>query len=81
MEALKLKYKNLNGRSNIKSYNYGEDFIEVTFFTGAVYRYSTLNCSIEEINTMKKLADKGSDLNSYIMKNVKTKYDPNPKRS
>jgi hypothetical protein len=67
-------YKNTNGDSGISAYEYGPDFIRVQFSDGAVYLYTNSSAGIQNIMTMKKLADQGNGLNSFINKNVRKSY-------
>ncbi|MET4732973.1 hypothetical protein ABIE64_001681 [Thalassospira sp. MBR-102] len=67
------KYANRNGNSGVDSYEYGNDWIVVTFTTGSTYRYSYRSAGAENIEQMKILADAGSGLNSFIMKNPRVR--------
>ena len=68
-------YSNLNGKSSIVGYNAGFDRISVKFRDGRVYTYSYSKAGVYHVENMKKLAEQGYGLNSYIMKNVRNKYD------
>ncbi|MGB3367233.1 MAG: hypothetical protein WBA54_07085 [Acidaminobacteraceae bacterium] len=67
-------YKDINGDSGVKGYEYGSDYINVQFSTGATYSYSYQSAGNGNIEQMKKLADLGDGLNSFINLNVKYKY-------
>jgi len=70
-------YKNLGGDSNVSSYEIGEDFI-IVYFKGSSrrYRYSyNGGAGKNHVDTMKKLAQKGEGLNSYIITRVNKLYD------
>lgn len=67
-------YANLGGNSNVVSYDYGDTYIIVRFGTGKPYTYSYESAGKVNIETMKKLADSGRGLNSFIMKNVRKLY-------
>lgn len=69
------QYKNLGGNSNIRAFSIGEDYIDVQFNGGAVYRYSYQSAGAEKIEQMKKLALQGHGLNSYIMHNARKDYE------
>lgn len=68
-------YKNLGGNSNIRAYSAGEDYIEVQFNGGAIYKYSYRSAGREKVEQMKELAVQGSGLNSYIMRNARLDYE------
>lgn len=68
-------YRDVNGDSGVKEYEYGEDYILVQFKTGTPYRYSYGSAGIQNIELMKRLADSGDGLNAFINKNVKNKYE------
>ena len=68
-------YKNLNGNSGVAAYDIGPDFIDVKFHnTIKIYQYSYASAGRPNIEHMKKLANEGRGLNSFIMKNVRTLY-------
>lgn len=68
-------YKNIGGNSGVRAFDIGEDYIEVQFSTGRVYRYSYGKAGKRNVEEMKRLALLGCGLNSYIMRNVKNDYD------
>ncbi len=71
-----IKYKNFSGKSNVESYEIGEDYIKVKFNqTAKIYTYSHVKAGIKHVEELKRLANLGQGLNSYIMKNVREKYD------
>ena len=71
-----VSYKNLNGNSNVKCYNISENYIDIEFYnTPLVYRYSDVAPGIQVLNELKKLANQGYGLNSFINKYVKTNYE------
>ena len=61
-------YKNLWGNSNVVAYSYWSDFIKVEFASGTytIYTYTYGSAGSSAVETMKRLADAGSGLNSYI---------------
>lgn len=69
------KYKNLSGKSSIDSFEEKTDGIIVMFDTGKIYSYSYAKAGVYHVENMKRLAQSGSGLNSYIMKYVKKLYD------
>jgi len=68
-------YSNISGASNISAYNIGPDFIDVMFNSGQVYRYSYDSAGEDNVEEMKRLAESGSGLNSYILAYVKEDYE------
>ena len=68
-------YKNLGGNSNIHAFSIGEDYIDVQFNGGAVYRYSYKSAGSVKVEEMKRLATNGVGLNSYIMRNARKDYE------
>lgn len=70
-----IPYKNANGNSNVRAFSIGEDYIDVQFGKGEIYRYSVTSAGSYNIEKMKALAVQGWGLNSYIMRNVKKGYE------
>ena len=68
-------YKNTGGDSGISGYEIFEHKIDVHFNTGDIYTYSYSSAGQIHIEKMKKLAEKGTGLNSYIMNNVRFNYE------
>lgn len=68
-------YKDLNGDSGVIAYEYRDDYIRIRFNTGATYLYTNSSAGVNNINEMKRLADIGNGLNSFINLNVKYKYN------
>lgn len=68
------RYKNLRGNSRISAFETGDNFIKVQFTDGAVYLYDTDSAGTQNIEEMKRLANKGSGLNSFIDAHVRKKY-------
>ena len=71
-------YKNLGGNSNIRAYSIGEDFIDVQFNGGALYRYSYLSAGREKVEQMKRLAIQGVGLNSFLAYRIIKEFKPTP---
>lgn len=69
------QYLNLGGNSNVKAYLIGQDYIDVVFGRGALYRYSYRSAGKDKVEQMKMLAKKGIGLNSYIMGYAKMDYE------
>ena len=69
------RYKDINGDSGVYGYEIGNDYIIVQFKTGALYTYSYSKAGKDNVEMMKKLAELGDGLNSFINKYVKLLYD------
>lgn len=69
------RYKNLGGNSNIAGYSIGDNYIDVQFIEGKIYRYSYQSAGVVKVEEMKRLALQGFGLNSYIMHKAKTDYE------
>lgn len=63
-------YKNLSGISGIKAYELGDDYIIITFNKESIYLYDYEKPGKAHVEQMKKLAEKGLGLNTYISQNV-----------
>ena len=70
------RYRNFGGDSGVSSFEIGPDYIVVKF-SGTIrkYRYSYRKAGQKHVENMKRLAQKGSGLNSYINNYVKFLYD------
>ena len=73
-------YKNLAGNSPIRSYEFGEDFIDVEFKERSKsgfrnYHYSYASTGADHIEKMKLFADGGRGLCTYIVQNVKKRFE------
>lgn len=70
-----MKYANLNGNSDVLSFEIGSDYIDATFGDYSTYRYSYSSAGIFNVEEMKRLAYRGYGLNGYIMRNCKYDYE------
>ncbi|MCG3673652.1 hypothetical protein L5F46_02555 [Aliarcobacter butzleri] len=69
------KYLDLDNDSGIEAYEIGSNQISVKFKdTAKIYVYSYTSAGKENVEHMKKLAQSGDGLNSFINLNVKYKY-------
>ncbi len=69
------KYLDVDNDSGIEAYEIGSNQISVKFKdTAKIYVYSYTNAGKENVEHMKKLAQSGDGLNSFINLNVKYKY-------
>ena len=67
-----IPYKNLWGDSNVVAYQNWNDFIIVQFWgsgTYTIYTYTYVSAGSSVVETMKRLANAGRWLNSYISTN------------
>lgn len=69
------KYKDINGDSGVAKYEIGADRLTIEFKGGSQYLYTYASAGETHIEKMKRLAQNGDGLNSYINKNVRTKYE------
>jgi len=70
------RYRNSGGGSGVSAYEIGSDYILVKFSgTARTYRYSYRKAGQNHVENLKRLAQSGSGLNSYININVKNLYD------
>ena len=70
-----IKYLDIDNDSGIEAYEIGLDKISVKFKKKKkIYVYSYASAGKENIEHMKKLAQSGDGLNSFINLNVKYKY-------
>jgi len=69
------EYLDLDNDSGIKAYEISSDRISVKFKdTAKIYVYSYTSAGKDNVEHMKKLAQSGDGLNSFINLNVKYKY-------
>ncbi|QEM42115.1 hypothetical protein [Pseudomonas phage vB_PaeM_PS119XW] len=67
-------YYNRSGRSNVKSYKYGPDWMLVEFGGEVFYLYTLKSITEIQLQDMKYFADGGAGLNSYISKVIRGGY-------
>lgn len=70
-----VSYKDINGDSGVLGFEISDDRIVVEFKGGSQYLYSYASTGQIHIEKMKVLAQNGDGLNSYINKNVRSKYE------
>ena len=77
------RYSNSTGESAITHYEIGEDFIILKDNNKRLVEYSAESNTLDQIIHMKSLAQKGSGLTRYILKNkIKAEgFDPDNKSS
>ena len=59
----------------IARYAYGDDYIDVEFDDGSVYRYTYQRAGEDNVEHMKDLARSVDGLNAFINSNVKYDYE------
>ncbi len=69
------KYRNSSGNSGISAYEIGPDYIKIRFSSGETYQYSYKKAGQKHVENMKRLAIKGTKLNTYLNTYVKFKND------
>jgi hypothetical protein len=76
MEINMTPYRNLNGNSNIVSFDIIEESIHVVFQSGAHrnYLYNHVRPGKAVVDKMKSLAAQGHGLNSYISTTVRSNF-------
>ena len=67
-------YRNLRGDSSVRAFELGPDSITVEFSSGATYLYTNSLTGSYNIEQMKRLAEKGAGLGSFISKYVHDRY-------
>lgn len=68
------EYKNLSGDSGVAAYELAEHSIQVEFQGGDVYLYTRDSVGEENLVRMKKLADAGKGLSTFISQHVRGKF-------
>lgn len=69
-------YRNSSGDSGVSAYEIGTDYIAIKFSsTTKIYIYSHRKAGYTHVENMKRLAQSGSGLNSYVNRYVKNLYD------
>jgi hypothetical protein len=74
-EADMPNYANASSRSGVLAYEIGEDWIEVMFMSGENYRYTYEATGAEDVEAMKRLAESGKGLSTFIARNVGDRYE------
>ena len=68
-------YKNLSEESGVKAYEILDEGIRVQFISDDTYYYSHEIPGKNHVDEMKRLAEKGQGLATYISKNVRKNFD------
>lgn len=69
------RYKNLNNNSGVVAYEIGKENIKIQFRDGSLYNYTYKNPGSKHVEQMKKLAEKGFGLTTYINVYIREKYE------
>jgi len=69
-----IRYANLGGNSGVWGYEVGDSFIKVRFNDGCTYLYDGMRPGRSQVEEMKRLANAGIGLNSYISRYIKKNY-------
>lgn len=67
-------YMNYNGKSGVVEYDTGVDWFLVRFRDSSLYLYTEKSTAAEHIYQMRRLAETGSGLNSYLNRVVGKQY-------
>jgi hypothetical protein len=70
----RIPYKNLVSNSGIRFYECGSTFIRVWFDDDRGYEYNETRPGREHVEGMKRLAEAGRGLATYINQNVRGNY-------
>ena len=65
------RYRNLSGESGVVAFEAGTDFIRVRFAGGEIYRYDRTRPGARHLAQMKRLAQAGRGLSSYIAQQLR----------
>lgn len=68
-------YQSLNHNTGVIAYQNGLDHIAVQFKDGSIYLYTNKSAGMDSITQMKKLAEAGAGLTTFINKHVKDRYE------
>ncbi|MBI1347511.1 hypothetical protein GC163_14625 [bacterium] len=68
-------YKNLSGNSGVSAYEYGNDYIKLRFKDSSIYTYTYSSAGSSHIEHMKKSAEQGRGLSTYVAQHVREDYE------
>jgi hypothetical protein len=68
------KYGDPCGNSGVSTYEIGDDSIRVRFKSGDIYVYDYRSAGRASIERMKRLAEEGTGLTTYISQHVRENY-------
>lgn len=64
------RYGDISGKSGIREYEIGDDFIRIWFANGKGYEYNSIKPGQSHVDEMKRLAAASRGLTTYINKHV-----------
>jgi hypothetical protein len=67
-------YNDRNQDSGVRAFELGEDSITVQFKDNSTYLYTSQSAGADHLQAMKRLAENGDGLNSYINRFVRNRY-------
>lgn len=67
-------YEDSSHESGVSAYEFGDDFIAVRFKSGEVYVYDYRSTGRAAVEKMKRLAESGRGLSTYISREVRENY-------
>ena len=68
-------YKNLEGHSGVSAYELGTDSITIEFNHDAIYLYTYSSTGKRAVEKMKKHAQLGKGLSTYISQSVRENFE------
>lgn len=71
---LMTRYKDITGKSGVRAYRIGADYIEIKFKTGETYVYNYVRPGRLYVEQMKRLAEKGRGLSTFISRKVRERF-------
>ncbi|UEG52566.1 hypothetical protein LLH06_16545 [Mucilaginibacter daejeonensis] len=69
------RYRDLSGNSGVVAYRIGTDHIAVEFRSGDMYLYTYHKPGKVAVEDMKRLAEAGRGLSTYISQHVRDDYE------
>lgn len=67
-------YKNISGVSGVRYFALGASFVRVWFKDGDGYEYNEARPGAQHVVIMKRLAEEGQGLATYINRHVRANY-------
>ena len=69
------RYKSLEADTGVTGYETDRDYIRVQFKDRSIYRYTYASTGARKIEEMKRLAEAGHGLTTFINQNVREAYE------
>ena len=66
-------YRNLNGDAGVAAYEQGPGWIRIRFHRGGTYRYTSDRVGPRNLKAMKRLAEEGRGLTTFINQHPEVK--------